>query len=54
MVFNLQAYILSNALIDFSYAKNYYIPGKLDYLSNFKKENKNYFSLKIIRQGKLK
>ncbi len=54
MVFNLQAYILSNALIDFSYSKNYFIPGNLDYAGNLKKENKDYFSIKIIRQGKLK
>jgi hypothetical protein len=54
MVFNLQCYIVSNALIDFSYSKNYYIPGKLDYGAGFTKENRNYFSFKIIRQGKLK
>ncbi len=54
MVFNVQAYVLSNALLDFSYSKNYYIPGKIDYFGSFTKENKNYFSIKIIRQGKLK
>ena len=54
MVANVQCYIYSNALIDFTYSKNYFIPGSAYYLGSLVRKNANYFSIKIIRQGKLK
>ena len=54
MVANVQCYIYSNALIDFTYSKNYFIPGSALYLGSLVRKNANYFSIKIIRQGKLK
>lgn len=48
---NLQLLISSFIIIDVSYSPNYPVPGSAKYTSNFKTEDKSYFSLKLIKTG---
>lgn len=53
MSFNLYANIMSVIVVEFTYSKNYVIPGGVINPSAFKAENKDYWGIKIIRQGLL-
>ena len=53
MSFALSANIESEIIIEASYSKNYPVAGTINYPSAFTFDNQNYFSVKIIRQGKL-
>lgn len=53
MSFNLHANILSKIVIELTYSKNYAIPGLLLEPSRFLSVNKDFWSVKIIRQGLL-
>lgn len=50
---NLQVNLWSEIIFEFNYAKNYFIGGETKYPTTLVNENKDFFSIKIIRQGKL-
>jgi hypothetical protein len=53
MSFNLHANIMSQIVIEFTYSKNYVVPGGVINPSAFKAEDKDFWGFKIIRQGLL-
>jgi hypothetical protein len=53
MVGNLYFKLNKTIIFDISYSKNYFIGGTLNYPRSIIPENKSYWSLKLIRQGKL-
>lgn len=52
-VANVQALISSFLLIDVSYSNNYFSHGDLKYPANFQKENTSFFSIKLIKSGRI-
>ncbi|KKO89047.1 hypothetical protein AAW12_23060 [Sphingobacterium sp. Ag1] len=53
MSFGLSANIESEIILEGTYSKNYPVAGNLQYPNAFTFANQDYFSIKIIRQGKL-
>ena len=53
MSFNLHANIMSQIVVEFTYSKNYIIPGGVINPNAFKAEDKDFWGFKIIRQGLL-
>lgn len=53
MSFILSANIESEIILEAAYSKNYPVAGTINYPNAFTYANQNYFSIKIIRQGKI-
>ncbi len=51
--FNFQVNISSGIIFDFSYSTDYFIGGDVAYPTTLQPEKMKYFSIKIIKQGKL-
>lgn len=53
ILYSLNTNINSSIIIDITYSKNYPVAGTINYPTAFTFANQNYFSFKIIKQGKL-
>lgn len=51
--YNFQVNISSEIIFDFSYSTDYFIGGEVTYPTTLQPEKMDYFSIKIIKQGKL-
>ena len=51
--FNFQVNISSEIIFDFNYSTDYFIGGDVTYPTTLQPEKMKYFSIKIIKQGKL-
>lgn len=53
MSLGLELNVASAFMINFDYAKNYFVPGNATYRFNTDKSNQNYFNIKLIKNGKI-